>query len=351
MSEENNGKEEVVIKPLIKVKIRPIHNWYEWLELWQLATNHECLEWLESLLHTGFNGNVSFDKADYYEKPYDHIDRLIAYFTIADGWPKHYQFENSDGNDNSYFTGYDKSGNSVRKSTSELRQQVARKAFDMLCLNFFKEEEYRYEESESNFWWKVVLSEKLFPVIQNFFKIEKGRYNDRIEIRNLYHQTDKLSHNEQLAVDFLLKLANIIWGWKELETESWWKEDRKKAIEKYNMEKRTYMDAAKPWMIEILVQLDKLDILRKWMFKLDQPCLDKLREIALRSELDDFAHHVAKDRPVKTLEEACLAGSRAAWFLKEYELKKKELTRLKTVRDAELALEKAQRKVKQLAAK
>ena len=350
MSEENKEKEEVVIKPLTTVNIRPIWNWNEWLELWQLASDRECMGWLESLLHTGFNGNVSFDKADYYEKKYDHIDRIIAYFTIADGWPNHYQFENSNGNDRSYLTGYDKNGNSVRKSTSALRQQVARKAFDMLCLNFFKEEEYRYEESEGDFWWRVVLSERLFPVIQNFFRIEKGRYTDRVEIRNLYHQTERLSHNEQLAVDFLLKLAKFLWEWKKTPIESWHKEDKQKSISEKNERRRIQLDAAKPWMVEILIQLDKLDVLRKWMFKLDKPCLDKLREIALHSELDDFEHHVAKDRPVKTLDEACLAGSKAAWFLKEYELKKKELTRLKTVRDAELALEEAQRKVKKLTA-
>lgn len=329
MSEENKGKEEVVIKPLTALQPKPIWNWNEWLVRWQLAWDRQDFETLESLLHNGFGGNVSFNQSGYYEKKYDHIDRLIAYFTLAEGWADYYLLKSPTEEEGWHRFGYDQNGNQASKSTSDLRKQLAHKAFDMLCQNFFKEEKYRHEESEIYFW-RMVFSERLLPIIQNFFRTEKASIGDRIEIRNLHPpRFENRSHNEQLAVDFLLKIAELIW----------------------KQEKLSRLDEAKPWLVEILVQLDKLDVLRQWMFKLDQPCLDKLREIAMRSKLRKYDHHVEEDRLVATFDEARYVGSKAAWFLEEYRLKKKEDERLQEIRETDREIEAAQLKKKKLAAK
>lgn len=344
MSTEQETTKEVAVHPLFTRDVRPIYNWNEWLAHWQTAKN---IEWIESLLHCGFN--ISLERYEYGETEYNHIDRIMFYFTIADGWADYYLLKAS-REDEQYHVGYDKNGNRINKSTSDLRKQIAQKAFDMLCQNFFKEKEYQYEDSESNFW-STVFSEKLFPIIQNFFRAKKESIGDRIEICNLHGRVDRQSHNEQLVVDFLLKLAKFIWEWEEMEIHSYWKEEEKKDTREYNLRRRADIDGAKLWMIEVLNQLDKLDVVRPWMLGLNKPCLDKLKEIAMRSKLSKYNHDVEEDRLVATLDEARLVNSKAAWFLEEYRLKTKEIERLRVIHEAKLAAEKAQRNLERLTAK
>jgi hypothetical protein len=85
-------------------------------------------------------------------------------------------------------------------------------------------------------------------------------------------------------------------------------------------------------MIEVLAQLDRLDILKKWLLELDAACLAKLKEIAFRNKLDKYERD--EERNVATLDEACYLGSKSAWLLKEYELKKRESGRLSKIREA-----------------
>jgi hypothetical protein len=94
--------------------------------------------------------------------------------------------------------------------------------------------------------------------------------------------------------------------------------------------------------------LRKLWLLRKMMFHLDKPCLDKLKEIAMRAKFDSYSHPVDRSRPVTSLDEACYAGSEAAWFLKEYELTMAQHRRLKSIQKAEQTKKEADDKIRKL---
>jgi len=326
-------------------EIRTISNWHEWLAHWEKA---ETFQWKNSLLHDGFT--ISLERAQYGEKEYDEIDRIAFYFDIADGWADEYLHKLPTDGTKEYFLGYDENWHKIVKNPSQLRQLLALKAFDVLCLNFFKMklgEGGRRGEQFNHEWASQIVSERLFPIIQNFFRIEKGQNNDEMRTRNLARLL-KQSHNERQAVAFLLNLAKFLWVWEAPDTTYWG--PLKDEEDKRFAEMRVRVDTAKVWMTEVLVNLDKLDVLREWILELDKACLAKLKEIAMRSMFELGLHPVTEDRPVATLDEACYAGSMAAWFLKEHWLRTREHQRLTAIRDAEERRAELDRKIDELTA-
>ena len=334
---EKGEKGEVKIHTTLTREIRPDSNFHELMERWQAAVT---LGDMLGVLHRGYG--VSLERWTYDEKEYDEIDRHIFYFTIADGWADHYLLKLPEDGRKEYEAGCD------RKTPSELRQQLARKAFDMLCLNFFKMEliDRGYSGNKPKAEWEeTIVSERLFPVIQNFFRAQKA-FSGRIEIRNLSRFHEKRSRKERLAVDFLVNLAEFIWGWRELD-DPYFSDDEKYLG--HLASTRARIDTAKPWMVEVLSYLDRLDVLRKWILELNKACLAKLKGIALRNEFTGFGCPVVKSRPVATVDEACYLGSGAGWLLKEYELKVEEHERLTAILDAERQIEEASQQIKELA--
>ncbi len=231
----------------------------------------------------------------------------------------------------------------------ELRQQVAQKAFDMLSRNFFKsqaEDALRARRHGEAPWGADIVSGRLLPIISGFFRVEENG-----AIRNIF-RCDEPEHRMQHVTSFLPTLIRAIFKWEEEEIESWTLKPEE--VAKKNVETRERIDSAKLWAIEVLAGLRKLDLL--WgmygvqpdacgkFVELDEPCLAKLKEIALRNKLDKYYARVSKDRPVVTLEEACYLGSRAAWFLKKYEVAKTEHERLSAVLEAELERRGAERR-------
>src|ERR1035437_271149 len=206
----------------------------------------------------------------------------------------------------------------------------------MLCLNFFKPELHadQRDENYQECWERGTVTERLFPVIMNFFRPEKEKFGDRIEIRNLTGR-DKLSHNEEQANDFLVKLCWFLWAWRGNDVKDWIKESEQAEAARQNIVMRTRVEGAKPWAIEILSHLGKLGILDK-VLELSEGCLAKLKEIAMRNELSRHYFPVEKDRQIANLEEACYMGSPAAWFLKRYELRLHEHQRLTAILEAEI---------------
>ena len=285
-------------------------------------------------------------------REFDGIDRLAFYFTIADGWNDYSLLQlPEDGYESKFELGWEPGERRERKTKSELRQVLARKAFDILCLNFFKNylEEDRDRENWMWKWVEIAVSEQLFPIIQNFFRVEKGRYGG-MYIRN-FSRSRKKSHGEQTAADFLFNLADFIWDWREQEIRSYY--SHKEELERENVSMRARVDAAKPWIVELLSQLNNLDLLRKRISELDEDCLAKLREIAMRAEIDNpsSTEFCNRKRLVVSLDEACYVGSKAAWFLKEHELWLREHTRLEAIRKAEERKRGAERELQKLTAK
>jgi hypothetical protein len=265
----------------------------------------KCFQELESLLHVGFDVTT---ESNYGETKYEPEDRIIFYLSVADGWALGDKF----------FTMQE----SCFKRRSELRQKLAFKAFNVLCLNFFK---FDKGDNESNFFWRnLIATERLLVAISNFFRAEKNIFGE-IGIRNLSLTYNDHSHNEQQAVLFLSAMAKFIF---ELEKPCYFEplttpeniEENKKISEKVEA-----VDSLKPWLVEVLVCLNKADILRRRIVELNDACISKLEEIAFRAKI----HCFTKIRPVETLEEAFFANSLAAYLLVEYRIKRAEHERLK----------------------
>lgn len=334
---------------LFSREIRPPRDWAEWLECWQAArTTCEML----GLLHGGFD--VEFEW--YYGMKYDPLHRLEFYFEIADGWNDANLLRLRGDRDQEYRIRRDENGNVLFKTAGEIRQTIARKAFDMLCGNFFNPKNFRergdHDKLEED-QMRNIVSGRLFLVVQKFFRVEKDCVLfDRISVRNLSRHPDGRSNNEKQAVGFLLRMMKYLWTWQEVKAESFDSEKEKARIREHNATMQAAICAARPWMIEVLHYLGELRLLKRaWVLALDEPCLAKLKEIALRSELQYYRHHVTKARKALTLNEACYVGSEAAWILKQHELMSREDRRLREIQKETWAREESDRKIASLIAK
>jgi len=323
---------------LLDKKIMTTANWHGFLVRWFATDDAETLE---SYLHGGFK--KSMEQFDYRENKYDEIDRIIFFFSIADGRTDERLLRVPEDKDRKCFLGYNLAWNETWKQPSELRQHLAEKAFNMLCLNFFKTEvEKRGRDDEfGDFWHRLIRDDRLLPVIQNYFRVEK-HWSRGISLRNFDYRAD-VPHIEQQAVNFLLKLARFIFNWKEPNSIFRTSEENKKIF----LTVKARVDAAKPWLIEVLSQLRQLDALRKYILDFDQPCLDKLKEIALRTELLED-HVVGDKRLVADVDEACYVGSKAGWFIKEWQLRTKVSRQLEAIRKAKWKKERADQELAEI---
>lgn len=315
------------VHPLLAKEIKPLKNWSEFLQSWESVNT---IDQMVAVLNAGFTFSAD-----------NPVERILFYLQIADGWEnKNILQKPTESTERAQC--YYLSGEKIWKSPAELRQIIAVKAFQMLCQYVFKVDLLIREDYVVYFnevWEEEFTSELLFPAIMNFFRIEEHEISicdTEATIRNLVRPW-KMSEEIKPAYEFLSNLALFMWDWKVRERcED--KEKRSKRIQK-NIALRARLDAAKPWMVEVLVALDQLDVLRRYILELDEACIVRLKEIALRSELYASSHCVQETRKVKTIDEACYAGSKAAWFLKEYELKNRENQRLLAIKEAEIQRE------------
>jgi hypothetical protein len=335
LKKDPRNEQEELIHNLLPQEIRPIANLHEFFIRWQAAKTYE--EML-GLLHHGFN--ISLQRYGLDEKEYDEIDRLVFYFTIADGWYDHRLLKLP--KDKDFYVCI--KGKMGTMSQYTFRQELAKKALNMLCLNFFNakliKEVWRGRKTFNPEWGNTIVSKRLFPVIQNFFRIQRSMLFDKKEIRNL-PQKEKLSHNEKEVVSFIINLATFVWEWeKENEPPYWDLEIEKQCIKMYSR-----LNSFKPWLIEVLSFLGQISLLEKWTLELDEACLVKLEKIALRNKLSRFNHPVTEDRQVTTIEEACYIGSPAAWFLTKHNLTTKNHERLVAIQEAEQRKEVAEQEL------
>ena len=332
MSGTEVGKDGVVattpLHPLLEKDVRPIFNWHDWLAHWETA---KTLQELEGLLHCGFNVSMEnrYDQGEYHD-----VDRFVFYLRVADGWDGWWSIEHkTDEREDCFLVCYDTSRREIKKKESELRKHLASKAFSMLCSGLFKEIEDIAKISNFHSYFHAVnaiIDKRLLSAIQNFFRIQEIPYGSQVRIRNLPYW--EKSHLTQQATNFLLSLAEIFWGQRNAGEEI-----------------QTLINSAKPWMIEILAQLGSLDFFgRGRLFLLDETCLAKLKEIALRKEFSHFSSPFVADRLVVSLDEACYLDSEAGWLLKKHELLTREDKRLKAILEAESDKKEADQRIRKL---
>jgi hypothetical protein len=286
----------------------PISSWSAWLMLWESA---DTMEILKGLLHCGFDVPLLHPVS---QKTTPAGDRVRFYLMVAEGWTGWPKLSSSvDGVD---LPLYSYGGKNV--GISGLRQIVAKKAFEVLCQGFFKKQNGLSRESQDLFFEAIVSDDRLFGALKHFFRCSCGSIGDHI-IMNLANRnrfTFLVSHNEELAISFLLGLANFLW------TRSPLNQSGGQESASYEDKMRQSLEKARPWMVDVLSYLGELEgfFQPKILLKLDQPCLNKLRDIALRSNL---SLSPLSYRKVENIEEACLAGSPAARLLVLYETMRK----------------------------
>jgi len=325
-------------------EIRLIRNWHEWLHLWSIA---RTVEEMLGLLHVGFM--VTLGKWRDEEPAYDWKHRLIFYLNIADGWTDTGSLvRTDDGKREGSAARYNENGGIEKKVPSQLRQEVARKAFDVLCANCFRVDRNPYGFGVQDI---ATSDHNTFGTLQVFFGIET-RFGFRT-IRNLSARKGDRFHSEEFAFGFLIRLAKFIWSWEESEIPSRTESSEGVAVRARNARIRELIDTAKPWMVEVLSILGEIELLRTWILDLDEITLTKLREIAMLSELVNYHHRVVviENRLVENLEEACLAGSPEARLIAEHELMRKQYDRLAAIRTAKIAQTEATETIARLSAK
>ena len=326
---------EIPFHNLFSREIRPINGWKEWLDIWNEA---RTMEQMIGLLHCGFDVEESCGRREDPPK----VDRLTFYFGIADGWrdtdllglPRENQIWQR-------YERYDEYGKLITKYPKDLRKMVAKKAFEMLCQKVFKEDLFD-GDLFSRFWADVVATEGFLSLVQNFFAWQERPMSSGYYLRNLEHRTKYQSHLEREAVGFIKNLATLVW-------------DIRRGMSSNGVaQKSELLFMARPWTVEILSALGEYDMLREWLMYFDKTSLLKLQEIAMRGILsplkcyDGHFELVRNERPVADLDEACFLGSRAAWLLKEYELKKRVHGRLEAITRAERERDLAEEKVRRL---
>jgi hypothetical protein len=326
--------------PLLMHHLDSIKNWNQWMKHWRKT---ETVEEMVGLLHAGFDipdsyGNSPLEKSHETESK---IDRILFYLSLADGWTSPIKTE----------------GEELNSEKPLMRQEVAEKAFEMLCCNFFGEQPKQHSSGDPNLREKdrhitqVEWEKKVHPLIlkalMNFFRV-KVTSSNFVTVSNIARHRS----NFKLVRPFLIGLSRFLFTWQKHYVSSF---DTKESsvAHKTNGQFGKILPEARLWMIEILAHLHEIDELKHR--ELDQACVEKIKEIAMREafETHDSLQVLgvpANRRPVTSLDEACYLGSECAWLLKYRELMDRESARLKALGEAEKKIEAAQREARALQA-
>lgn len=312
--------------------VRPPKDFDEVLENFKNAQSHKDKI---GQLHIGFGVSVGSVNSQ--------IDRLVFYLCTALWNNKNIVLSPKDYIKSCY-DGRDKNDAPIYKTPQETRGDVGLKAYAMLCANFFNWtlRVGDYGEEFGYVWEEIVLSEKLFPVIQKFFREANGA-NGYTKLFNL--PSDEISHNEKTVVKFIRNLSTFVWeGWKPVEIYNSMPAETKSILIERNEKLASRIIKVKLWTVEILAAFEQFDVLRRRAPKFDDGCWSKLNQIALCTALEPPKFPIAKKQLVDSIQQAAMAGSRVAEFILLFQNAMNERGKLQSRFNAEKDLEHAQLK-------
>jgi hypothetical protein len=289
------------MKTLIQTNDRSIRDWTQWKELWDKA---DVAEVRHSLLHFGFAIEIDHGESR---------ERIKTYLSIADGWNahRHEHFATADEQESWEFKNLSPSR---RKDPWHLRAQMARKAFEVLCLQIFKKlEEKPGQEHWSNYLHDPVVLKELLAFFLLPSIMPWGG-----QPRN-FPEESRVDHHSDVAFRFLNKLVEYYW----LE-----RDDLPREVIGLYPEIRVTL-------IDILHHLGRPGFVwqRGNRNDLDDACLARMHEIALAQE-----HYVPQEdvhRRPKDIGEAAYFGSGEAevlLLLKNFHRQKSRMDRIKLLR-------------------
>lgn len=274
--------------PLLAIKPRQHRSFEEWLAAWNVAGDQMGTR-LGLLHEVTTNQNCWI--------PYRMVRFLLD---IADGH-----------RDGGVLTSREENARLDRSEYPELRQAIARKAFSVLYLKFFRCE----KEGSRTYplWWSILHNDELCRKVLHFFRPESNG------LRNLGRAAWRQNEHEREAViGFLRSFCRLGWDTREFY----------ELLNDVDDGVRKRLAALRPKFVEVLNELGEL----RWLVEdtareLDTASLAKLKEIAFRKDLffphENITQSTNRRRP-RTLREAVLGGSEAAAVLLIYGVRKGE---------------------------
>ncbi len=324
MSEELVAKEQVEVSksvvnfkhPLLQFVPTDLKAFEEWLDKWD-TTN---LAIKLGLLHS-----LTMEDGWWPQEP-----KLISLLLeVADGHASEHNFVIADEFD-------------YNRHKARNRRLIARKAFSVLCLKFFKDAK---ESWEKPLWWWILQNEELFQKVLWFLGRRENQYC--LSCRD-FSSSDPSTHQQGVFRTFVQKFAQLGWEFKSVDNRCW--------DSGVNDSVRKRLITARPQFIDLLCALRELDWLEGK--ELDSASLNRLTEMANENvylpPVKVCASHSFR-KPI-SLEEAVFGGSIPARILLLYRVYKKEQKRIdalykesarqqrEIVRQQELAKVEAQRK-------
>ena len=295
--------------PLMAWQPSCIESMRQWFDEWERA---KLAERKRELLFVGFEVET--------ESTEMRINRIKHYLAVADDHTgSAWTFHVAPGDDEEHV----KRTAFGRKKMHELRIIIAQKAFEMICLNFFKNKSQSSDDRPS--WTFLMSQEEVLKSVLYFFRLEKN--NPRNFVNLHLSSFEKSDHFTLIAVDFLRRFIISAWPANESDARvsAWWDADA------LDMFRRYY-----PKFVDILHGLGQSQLLFERHANIDKASLTRLKELAL-------------GRPMhRTIEEAIFSGSQAARTFLLLEVIKKEGKRREEFQQAKRVADKANRKLEQL---
>lgn len=233
----------------IKV-VRKSKTWDQWLEQWYSTQD---LSDLISLLHNGFDTVLNED--------YQPEQRIIFYLSIAEDC-------------------------NFSSRLEESRKDIAKKAFEMLCLRFFKVDRFyghRYFFEQR----PIGLVKEMFMPLAYFFGYRKdGTFHD-FASRNVFISNERTDdHRDKVALNFLKFFISFILEFRQIPDNSHYSESIRKRNREFNLWMSKTVDELKPWAVFVLLNFGKnkklIELARK-----DRRILFILKDIEKEFEVDN----------------------------------------------------------------
>lgn len=268
MSEETQPR-----NPLLDwAEVQHIADWKHWRELWDSTF---LTEFRHSLLHFGFEVPANTQK--------ERLERICFYLATADNHAESKNLETPVEKQSgipirSAFNNYRTTLGYVCHPPSELRQKIARKAFEVLCLNFFRDQRNPNAcDLRQPAWTEDVFQGEVFSALLWFLRTDE--YGSLINA-DWRHNDNHL----KTFRDFALKFCKVAWE---------------------------YRDTARPQLVQILVALDKIEVLLiENDYPMNKPDLLMLKKLAMSRSLHIPNGHGESDyRKPKYLVEAVAGQS------------------------------------------
>lgn len=315
-------QQSAVKHPLVGKEVTHIQSWGQWKERWE---KESCTEILHSLLHFGFGVSADWNEA---------IERLCLYLEIADNGDERSSVFSS--KDDWQFQTYRAFGSEVNTKAG-LREVLAKKAFQMLCQNFFKNTEKSEYHWKLPSWARIVIVPQVLTKLFWFFQLDYQ--GDTLNL----HRITESEHHKQIVRDFVHDFCLFVWECGDSAYHNY---------QEITEEVRTAFRQARPDIITLLAGLGELDLLLKGdrYEEIDKACLKKLKNLAFGYELwlpdvNDF--HGNRRKP-RTIEEACLGKSQAARVLLVLQTLSAEKKRFDKMRELKEQHREAEKKLTEL---